>query len=203
MYEKNHLFWGGLLFYAFNVGAVLGVDANLVAGVAEKGHANGCAGFNGGGLEGVGSGVALDAGFGVGDFENYALGHFAGQNGFAGCVNHSFANVAVLEELNAFDAFAGHDDFFPGFGVEEVVAEFVFVGVLVGATFNADFFDLDAGVPGFVDYAAGANVFQLGANESGAFAGFNVEEFNDEEVLAVNVEAHTVLEVSSCCHRLG
>ena len=48
MYEKNHLFWGGLLFYAFNVGAVLGVDANLVAGVAEKGHANGCAGFNGG-----------------------------------------------------------------------------------------------------------------------------------------------------------
>ena len=33
------------------------------------------------------------------------------------------------------------------------------------------------------------------------FAGFNVEEFFDEIVGAVDVEAHTVFKISSCCHK--
>ena len=98
---------GAGLFDALNVGAVAGVDFHLVADVAEQGHANFGTGFNGCGLESVGGGIALDAGFGVGDFEDHAGGHFASEDSFRSGVNHSFADVAVLEELNAFDAFAG------------------------------------------------------------------------------------------------
>ncbi len=190
-----------LCFDAFYVAAVAGIDAYFVADVDEEGYSYFGTGFYSCGLEGVGGGVAFDAGLGVCDFENDACGHFAGEHGFGSSVNHCFADVAVLEEFNAFDAFAGDDDFFPSFGMEEVVAHVVLVGELVGATLDAYFVDLHTRVPGLVEDAAGLDVAQLGANESGAFAGFNVEEFFDEIVGAVDVEAHTVFKISSCCHK--
>lgn len=192
---------GGSGFHALEISAVAGVDAYFVADVAEEGHADFGAGLNGGGFEGVGGGVALDAGLGVGDFEHYVGGELAGKNGFGSGVYHSFNDVAVLEELYAFDAFAGEHYFFPCLGVEEVVAHIVFVGILVGAAFDTHFVYFDAGVPGFVKDTAGFHVAEFGAYESGAFAWFYVKEFHDKEVLAVDVEAHAVLEISCCCHK--
>ena len=51
----------------FYVGAVAGVDFNLVADVAEQRNAYFCAGLYCSGLEGVGGGITLDAGFGICD----------------------------------------------------------------------------------------------------------------------------------------
>ncbi len=65
------VYWAGLFLDAFFVGTVAGVDDYLVADVAEEGHAHLCSGLYGSGLEGVGSGVALDAGFGVGDLKSH------------------------------------------------------------------------------------------------------------------------------------
>ncbi len=59
------------------------------------------------GLEGVGGRIALDAGFGVGDFEHYAGGHLAGEDSLGSGVYHGFADVTFFEELYALDAFAG------------------------------------------------------------------------------------------------
>ena len=190
-----------VLLHTLNVRAVAGVDTHLVADVAEQGHANFSAGFNGSGLEGVGGGITLDAGLGVGDFENYAGRHLAGEHGFGSGVYHSFADIAVLEEFYTFDAFAGNDDFFPCLGVEEVVAHVILVGELVGATLDAYFVDLYTLVPGLVDDAAGLHIAELGAHESGAFAGFYMKKFLDEIVGAVDVEAHAVFEISCCCHK--
>ena len=116
---------------------------------------------------------------------------------------HSLYDIAVLEELYALDALAGENNLFPCLGVEEVVAHVILVGVLVGAALDAHFVYLDAGVPGLVKDAAGLYVAELGAHESGAFAGFYMEKFYDEEVLAVDIEAHAVLEISCCCHKNG
>ena len=78
----------------------------------------------------------------------------------------------------------------------------LFVEILVGTALDAYLVDFHARVPGFVEDAAGLDVAQFGAHESGAFAGFNVQEFNDEEILAVDIEAHAVLEISCSCHKV-
>ncbi len=190
-----------LVFDALNISTVAGVDAHLVAGVAEEGHTNFGAGLHGSGLEGVGGGIALDAGFGVGDFEHNAGGHLAGEDSLGSGVYHGFADVTFFEELYALDAFAGDCYLLESLGVHEVVAHVVFVEELVGATLNAHFFYFHARVPGLFEDTAGLYVAELGADESRALAGLHVKEFDDEEVVAVDVEAHTVFKVSCCCHK--
>ncbi len=190
-------------FHTLEVCAVAGVYAHLVADVAEEGNADFGAGLNCGGFEGVGGGVALDARFGVGDLEHYVGGELAGEDGVGGGVNHCLYDITVLEELYAFDAFAGEHYLFPCFGVEEVIAHVILVGVLVGAALDAHFVYFHTGVPGFVKDTAGFHVAEFGAHESGAFTGFYVEEFHDKEVLPVDIEAHAVLEISCCCHKNG
>ena len=118
-------------------------------------------------------------------------------------MNHSFAHVALLEEFNTFDALAGDGHLLEGFGVHEVVAHVVFVEELVGTTLDAYFFHFHTGVPGFVQNAAGFDIAELGADESRAFAGFYVKEFFDEVVCAVDVEAHAIFKICSCCHKDG
>ena len=127
---------------ALYIGTVAGVDTHFVAYVAEEGYADFGSGFHCCGLESVGGGVALYAGFGVCDFENDAGGHFACQDGVGSCVYHSFADVAFLEELYAVDAFTGDGYLFESFGVHEVVAHVVLVKELVGAAFDAYFLNL-------------------------------------------------------------
>lgn len=94
----------------------------------------------------------------------------------------------------------GEDDFFPCLGVHEVVAHVVFIGVLVGAAFDANFVHFHAGVPGFVEDTTGFYIFEFRADEGGTLAGLYVKEFHDEVVFAVDIEAHTVFEISCSCH---
>ena len=187
-------------FHALNVCTVASVDLNLVADIDEEGNAHLSTSLDSSGFEGVGGSVALDSGFGVGDFKDNACGHLASKDGVGSSVYHSFADVTFLEELDTFDAFAGENDFFPCLGVEEMVAHIIFIRVLVGTTLNAHFINFHAGVPGFVNYATGLDVLKLGADKSGTFTGLNVEKLDDEEVVAVDVEAHTIFEISCSCH---
>ena len=86
-------------------------------------------------------------------------------------------------------------------GVHEVVAHVVFVEELVGATLNAHFFYFHARVPGLFEDAAGLLRCGAWCGRKRYFAGLHVKEFDDEEVVAVDVEAHTVFKVSCCCHK--
>ena len=76
MISENKLYLGRKPlsgFYTLQIVTVAGVYAHLVADVAEQGNTDFSAGLHCGGLEGVGGGVALDAGFGVCDFK-YHIG---------------------------------------------------------------------------------------------------------------------------------
>lgn len=187
--------------HALQIVAVAGIDAHLIADIAEERHADFSAGLHGSGLERVGGGVALDAGFGVGDFKHHVGGKLAGEDRVGSGVNHSLDDIALLEELNAFDAFAGKSHLLERLGVHEVVAHIVFIEILIGTALDADFVDFHAGVPGLVEDTAGFYVAKLCAYESRTLTGLNVKEFHDEEIVAVDVEAHAVLEISCCCHK--
>ena len=62
--------FGFLCLYAFEIIARTGVDANLVADIAEERNADGGAGLDFGRFEGVGGCIAFDTGLGVLDFKH-------------------------------------------------------------------------------------------------------------------------------------
>lgn len=55
--------------HAADIGAVTGIDRDELSLADEEGHTYLCASLYGGGLEGVGSGIALESGLGVGHTE--------------------------------------------------------------------------------------------------------------------------------------
>lgn len=83
-----------------------------------------------------------------------------------------------------------HEDLHVAFGVE----------VGVGAAFYANDVNLGARGEGVFEHASGFDVAHLGANEGGAFAGFDVEEFNDGVDVVIEIDAESVFNVSCCCH---
>ena len=112
-------------------------------------------------------------------------------------MHHCFDGIAFLEELDAIDDSFGDGDLLEGLRVHEVQTHLVLVEVLIGTTLDAHFFDLHPAIPCLIEHATRSDVLELGANESGTLTGLYVEEFDDEVVLPIDVEAHTITEV--CC----
>ena len=117
-------------------------------------------------------------------------------------MNHSFHDVTFLEELYTFDAFAGESNLLESLGVHEVVAHVILIEILIRTAFDAHLVNFHTRVPGLVEDAAGLHIAQFGAHESRTLAGLNVKEFNDKEIVAVDIEAHAVFKISCCCHKM-
>jgi hypothetical protein len=77
-----------------------------------------------------------------------------------------------------------------------VHTEVILVGVLVGTTLYAYGLDfLTYRRIGLIEYTTIFEVFEFGTDESGAFAGLNVLEVDNEESLVVHIDAHTDFDV--------
>ena len=77
----------------------------------------------------------------------------------------------------------------------------LFVEVGVGTALNADDVDLCSRRKSVFEHTTSFYIAHFSANESGALAGFNVEEFNDCVNVVVKVDTQSVLNVSCCCHK--
>ena len=82
---------------ALHILAGAGIDADLVALVDEQGDTDLGTGLNGGGLQGVGGGVALDTRLGSGDFQLNKVGDLNAEN--LALVAQQLAGVILLAEL--------------------------------------------------------------------------------------------------------
>ena len=82
---------------ALHILAGSGVDPDLVAGVDEEGHLDLSAGLYGRGLGSVGSGIALDAGLGVGNFKNYEVRRLYAEN--LALIGKDLSDFVFLNEL--------------------------------------------------------------------------------------------------------
>ncbi len=87
--------------------------------------------------------------------------------------------------------------------MHEVVAHIVFVEILVGATLDAHLVDFHSRVPGLVDDTTCLDVAEFCADEGRALAGLDMEKFNNKEIVAVDIEAHAILEISCSCHKMN
>ena len=115
---------------------------------------------------------------------------------------HSLDRIALLEELYTIDHSLGNGDLLEGLGVHEVQTHIVLVEELVGATLDAYFLDLHTAVPRLVDDTSCGDVLEFRADESGTLTGLDVKELNDEVVLPIDVEAHTITKICCCGHNV-
>ena len=92
-------------------------------------------------------------------------------------------------------------DLLVGFLVHEVEGLPVIVEELVGTALYADGFELDAGGEGVLQDAAVFQVAEFGLDKGRALAGFHVLEVHNGAGFAVEHDVHSVLQISSCCHK--
>ena len=176
-----------------------GVDLDLVALVDEEGHLDLSAGLNGSGLQGVGSGVASEAGLGSGNNQVNKVGNFDTED--LALVAHNGADVVLLDELEAIVQNAAVQGLqLEGFLIHEVVQLAVVVGVLHLLSLNESSGELGRGVQGSFGHAAGDNVAHLNANESSTLAGLDVLELDDLHNLAVHLEGNAVANIACRNH---
>lgn len=166
--------------YAAEVRAVAGVDFDFVAGVYEQRHTYLGSGFNGGGLKGVGGGIALDAGFGIGDFEHGLYGHFGEEDSFGRRVAYYFNSIAFLHKGRAGNEFLVDRNLLVGFVVHEYIIAAVCIQVLVWTTLYTHVFELFADVEAAFEHTAVNHVLELRAHERVALAGLHMKEFDYE-----------------------
>ena len=179
-----------------------GVDLDFVAFVDEERNFNLRAGFNGCRFGNVGCGIAFNAGVGFGYFKSYEVRSFKTEN-FA-FVRKNTANVFFFAEFEGIAEKSFFDrDKFIGIGIHEVIK--VAVGVAV-----AHFFSLDkcggefiGRVESALNNCAGNDVSDFGTDESRAFAGFYVLEFDDLINITVIVKSNTVSEIACRNHKLN
>lgn len=195
--DKNGL----LGFYTTDVAAIAGVNLHELAFVDEKGHTDFGAGFQCGGLEGVGGGVAFQAGLGIGDFEHSLDGHFGIEDSFGRSVAYYFHSVAFLHKCSAGNEFLVDGNLLKGFIVHENVIATISIEVLEGTTLYAHIFKFFTDIEAALKHAAVNHVFELGAHESVAFTGLNVEELHAEVQAAIHADASAVLNVLSVNHK--
>ena len=193
------------LFHPLAVGAVCGVDGDYFTGLDEEGNHNLGAGLEGNFLEGgSGSGIAFDGGLAVGDFQSYVSGKLAGEAALFGlCHEHHLHVLAFLHEVGIVHHVVGTGNLLVGFFVHEVECFAIVIEELIGTTLNGDGVQLDAGGESVLQDAAVLQIAELGLYESGALTGFNVLEVHYDAGFAVEHNVHSVLQISSCCHKIG
>ena len=198
---ENHA--ADLLFDAFGVFVGAGVHTDFLAHIDEEGHIDVGTGLHDSAFEGVGGGVALHARIRLDNLEFHERGKLAGERGVGVGVVHDLHVLALLEEVGIVDELLLDGELLVSLRVHEDIGVVAFlVEELVGTALHAGELNLDAGVePELLD-SPRLEVFQFGADEGVALAGFHVQEFDDgpEFVVVNNTEA--VLKISSCCHTI-
>ena len=136
------------------------------------------AGFQGGGLQGVGSGIAAHAGLGLGDFQFHKVGRLHAKH--IVLIRKHLAIHVLFNELEVIVEHALVDrDLLVGFVVHEVIQVAVAVKVLHIFALDISSGVLVSGVKRLFRYGPGDHVAQLGAHKGSALAGLHVLELDD------------------------
>ena len=190
------------LFDTFRVFTRAGIDLDAFAFFDEERHTNLDARFDGSVLHGVGSGVAGKARFGV---SNHSLdeGRQLAKERCLGVGMHGNLNILTLfQELGGIDDGLFHANLLERLGVHEVVQVGFLVKISVGTAFDTDDVDFGSRGESVLKDTARLDVTHLGADESGAFAGFYMKEFDDGVNVVVKIDTKTILNICSCCHKI-
>lgn len=180
---------------AAHVFAGSGVDSDGVAFVYEERNLNDVAGFEGCRLGAAGCGVAFDARFAESDLQFDKVFRFNAER--AAVEGRNGANHIFLDKVQSVgNKFLGERNLFVGFFIHKVIKFAVVVEILHFLSFDVSKFELVGRVESAFDNAAGNYVADFGADESCAFARFDVLKINDGENVAVLLESGAFSEIT-------
>ena len=115
-------------------------------------------------------------------------------------MEHDLDDLPLAHQVRVLDQVAVDVYLLERLGMHEIAAQIVLVEILVGTALDADRLDPLAGRKGLVQNTAVLEVLQFGADESRTLAGLHVQELDDRKRLAVQLDAHPVLDISCGCH---
>ena len=78
----------------------------------------------------------------------------------------------------------------------------VLIKVLERTALYANLIHPDTRVESLFENTSRCYVFKFCTYESCTFSGFHVKKFYDEIILSFQIDAHSVSEISCCCHKL-
>ena len=167
-----------LFLDALQITAVTSVNLNEVAFVDEEGNAHLNASLQRSGLQGVGSGIALDAGLRVNNAEVGLHGHLCIEDGTVGSIRDDLHDVALLHILMSNHEFVVNGNLLEGLLVHEDTSGLVLVEILIGATFDDDVFQFLTDIEAALQYAAVADVLYLDDHNGVTLAWLTVLEID-------------------------
>ena len=150
-----------LLLCASQIAAVACVNLNQVALVDEQRNAHLNASLQCGGFQGVGSGVALDAGLRMCDTQDGLHGHFCIEDGTVGGVRNHFHDIALLHILMTDYELVVNGNLLEGLLIHEDTTRLVFIKILIGTTLDDYVFQFLTDVEATLQYATVGNVLHL------------------------------------------
>ena len=172
-----------------------GVYLDHFALVNEKGNSDLGTGFESSGFKSICSGIALEAGFGFGNFEVNECGRLYAEN--AALVGENTANHVLFNELEVIGKLgSAYGNLLIAFGIHEVVEIAVVIEVFHLASVDVSCGELVGGAESLFDNAARNNISYLCTNESCALAGFNMLEFDYLPNSTIHLEGYAVSEIA-------
>lgn len=180
---------------AAHIFAGSGVDSDGVAFVYEERNLNDVSGFEGCRFGAAGCGVAFNARFAESDLQFDEVFRLNAER--AAVEEGNGASHVLFDEVQSVgNEFLGERNLFVGFFIHKVVKFAVAVEILHFLSFDVSKFELVGRVESTLDDAAGNYVADFGADESCAFARFDVLKINDGENVAVLLESGAFSEIT-------
>lgn len=172
-----------------------GIHPNHLPFVDKQGHPDFRPGLQGGGLGGVGGGVALEARIGGGHLQFHEVRGFHAED--LALIGHDLADHVLLDKAEVVrqDILADGQQLI-GLAVHEIIQIAVVVGVFHILSLNESGGIFIVGVEGFFHHRTGDYVADFGAHESGALARLDVLEFDNLIDVAVHFKRHAVAKIT-------
>ena len=189
-----------LLLYTANVRTVAGIHFKEFTFINEQGNADFSTGFKRCRLERVSSGIALDTGLSVSNFQNSLDGHFCIKNSVGRSIADHFYSVTLFHECCAGNELLADGNLLESFVVHENVIATVGIEILIRTTFHSHILKLLADIEATFQNAAINHILKLGAHESVTLAGLYVKELHTEVKTAIHADTCAVFDVLSVNH---
>ena len=190
--------------HSLTVGAVGGVDSDLVALIDEQRNHDLGSGLKGALLQCAGGGcVALHSWFCVGYLKGNVGWKLAGEALLLWFNDeHHLDVLAFLHEVRVLDNVVGQVDLLVGLLVHEVESILVRIEELVRTSLDVDDIDLHTSREGVLKDPSVLKVTKLCLYECRAFSWLDVLEIDYLARLAVVADIKAVLKICCCCHKI-
>ena len=172
-----------------------GVDLDLVADVAEKRYADLRAGLHDRGLGSACGGIALEAGFGLGNLKLHEHRRFNRKRDVI--IGIDLDHIVLFDELHVVtNNILAERNLVKCLCIHERIELAILIQILIFLAVDPGLREFLCRPEGCLSHTAIDNIFQLGSDERCAFTRFNMLELNDLENASIFLNRNAIPEIT-------